>query len=347
MTAARAPEAKIDPREAGERMVRLVEERGYLGAILGSDPATVERFKTVLLSALTGSPKLLQADPATLVQAMREAAMWDLEPDGIDAVIVPYWNSKRSVYEADFQVTARGYVTVLYRSPRVLFVDADVIYDADEFTFEKGAVPRLVHRPKMFGDRGNRIGAYALVQLNTGFVRPIVLNEEQIQKRRKVARDSEKGPWLDWEDEMWRKTALRALMSLVPIERGVKAALAVEATKYPELATPEPMLSLPEPPASVPTSLLAARAAFVGEPEPELEWAPGVTGPASARPAHQPPEATEPAPEPPSEPETVVVVSEVAICNHRAQDGLMLGAVCMMESDHKGAHRSEDGSWPR
>ena len=59
----------------------------------------MERFKTVLLSALTSSPKLLKADPPTLVQAMREAAMWDLEPDGIDAVIVPFWNSRRSVYE--------------------------------------------------------------------------------------------------------------------------------------------------------------------------------------------------------------------------------------------------------
>jgi len=321
MTTARSPEAKIDPREAGERMVRLVEERGYLGAILGSDPATVERFKTVLLSALTGSPKLLQADPATLVQAMREAAMWDLEPDGIDAVIVPYWNSKRSVYEADFQVTARGYVTVLYRSPRVLFVDADLIYEADYFEYEKGAVPRLVHRPQMFGDRGKRIGAYALVQLNTGFVRPIVLNETAIDARRKRGRDPEKGTWAEWPDEMARKTALRALMSLVPIERGVKVALALEATKYPELAAPEPLLSLPEPPASVPTSLLAARAAFVGDDEP--------VGDA------------------PSDPEPVVVVSVPTMCGVQAQDGLMAGAVCILPAHDSGPHKSSDGSWPR
>ena len=326
MTTARPPEAKIDPREAGERMVRLVEERGYLGAILGSEPATVERFKTVLLSALTGSPKLLQADPATLVQAMREAAMWDLEPDGIDAVIVPYWNSKRSVYEADFQVTARGYVTVLYRSPRVLFVDADLIYEADYFEYEKGAVPRLVHRPAMFGDRGKRIGAYALVQLNTGFVRPIVLNEAAIDARRKRGRDPERGTWAEWPDEMARKTALRSLMSLVPIERGVKAALAVEATKYPELAATEPMLSLPEPPASVPVSLIAAREAFVGGPEPVP--------------------AAEAAQEAPPAPEPVVVVSEPTNCGVQATDGLMLGSICILDADRR-PHKATDGTWPR
>lgn len=273
MTTAAPPrrsEAQIDPREAGARMIALVEQRGYLGAILGSEPATVERFKTVLLSALTGSPKLLQADPATLVQAMREAAMWNLEPDGVDAVIVPYWNSKRSVYEADFQVTARGYVTVLYRSPRVLFVDADLVYENDVFEYEKGAVPRLVHKPFIFGDRGARLGAYALVQLDTGFVRPIVLNEAAISSRRKHGRDPEKGTWAEWPDEMARKTALRALMSMVPIERGVKAAVAEDAKKYPALTAPEPvaLLAAPEVPSAPQPALEAARAAFVGAPEP-------------------------------------------------------------------------------
>ena len=265
MTAARAPEAKIDPREAGERMVRLVEERGYLGAILGSDPATVERFKTVLL----GPHRQPQGPPASPRRWSRRCARRRCGTSSPTATRRPTGTaSGRSTRPTSKSPPAESYGALPQPAGPVRGRRRDD--DADEFTFEKGAVPRLVHRPKMFGDRGNRIGAYALVQLNTGFVRPIVLNEEQIQKRRKVARDSEKGPWLDWEDEMWRKTALRACMSLVPIERGVKAALAVEATKYPELATPEPMLSLPEPPASVPTSLLAARAAFVGEPEPGL-----------------------------------------------------------------------------
>ncbi len=277
-TAARSrPDPAPDPREAGARMIDLVEARGHLGAILGSDPATVERFKTVVLSAITSSPKLLQADPATLVQAIREAAMWNLEPDGVDAVIVPYWNKKRSVYEADFQVTAHGYVTVLYRSPRVRFVDADLVYEADHFEYEKGAVPRLVHKPAVFSaDRGRRIGAYALVQLDTGFVRPIVLNEAAISSRRKRARDPEQGAWAEWPDEMARKTALRALMSLVPIERGVKAALAEEDRKYPALATVAAMPALaagPTPEAKPAPAIEAARAAFLGEPEPSDEAA--------------------------------------------------------------------------
>lgn len=51
--------------------------------------------------------------------------------------------------------------------------------------------------------------------------------------------------------------------------------------------------------------------------------------------------------------EVMTVVSEVmdapsdALCGVQAQDGLMVGAVCILEGDHKGAHKSPDGSWPR
>ena len=329
---AEADAAVSEARDAGERMLRLVSERGHLASILGSDPTTVERFKTVMLSALTSSPKLLRADPASLVQAIRESAMWDLEPDGVDAVIVPYWDSKRSVYVADFQPTARGYVRVLYRSPKVKFVDADVVYANDYFEYEKGAVPRLVHRPLVFGERGERLGAYALVQLDSGFMRPIVLNVDQIEARRKVARDSEKGPWLDWIDEMWRKTALRSIMSIIPVARGVKAALAAESAKWEALPAPAEMPTLP--PATPMLAIEAARAAFF--PDQPAQDAP------------QPEEGTfrevDATPEPVAAPEQVATV---VACGEVATDGLMAGAVCILKPDHTGAHKSGDGSWPQ
>ena len=333
--AAPAPDqaARDTAAEQGKRMVRLLEERGYLSQILGSDPAAVERFRTVMLSALTGSPKLLAADQASLVQAMREAAMWGLEPDGVDAVIVPFWNSRASRYEADFQPTARGYVQVLYRSPRVRFVDADVVYANDDFEYEKGAVPRLVHRPLVFGERGELIGAYAVVQLDSGFVRPIVLNREQIEKRRKVARDSERGPWQDWEDEMWRKTALRSIMSLVPIARGVKAALAAESEKYQSLAPGE---SAPQVGATSPLpSLEAARGAFLALPEPAAEPKPEKRG--------KVPEPQEPA----EDAEVVEVPEDWHPAPEAVQNALCAvlspyegSAPCTFLSGHKGHHKA-------
>jgi hypothetical protein len=51
--------------------------------------------------------------------------------------------------------------------------------------------------------------------------------------------------------------------------------------------------------------------------------------------------------------EVMAVVSEVmdapsdALCGVQAQDGLMVGAVCILDAGHTGAHKSPDGSWPR
>lgn len=333
----------------GQRMVRLLEERGYLAEILGSDRTTVERFRTVMLSALTSSPKLLAADQASLVQAMRESAMWGLEPDGVDAVIVPFWSSRNSRYEADFQPTARGYVTVLYRSPRVAFVDADVVYEGDVFEYEKGETPRLYHKPNVFGARGKRLGAYAVVRLDSGYVRPVVLNEAQIEQRRKVSRESEKGAWAEWADEMARKTALRSIMSLVPIARGVKAALAAESEKYAALGAPEAVAQIAAP-TQAPAQLAAvasARGAFLGlpegdpvEPKPETK----ASRRQKAAPAQDAPQqAPEPSAEPDAAPEAEEAVA-TALCDSTSPyEG---SAPCVKPAGHKGNHASsEKESW--
>lgn len=39
--------------------------------------------------------------------------------------------------------------------------------------------------------------------------------------------------------------------------------------------------------------------------------------------------------------------SPVPDCGAVAEDGLMTGSVCILEHDHRGAHKSGDGSWPR
>jgi len=45
--------------------------------------------------------------------------------------------------------------------------------------------------------------------------------------------------------------------------------------------------------------------------------------------------------------EVVEVESVPTVCGVQAEDGLMLGSVCILDTDHKGVHKSADGSWPR
>lgn len=52
----------------------------------------------------------------------------------------------------------------------------------------------------------------------------------------------------------------------------------------------------------------------------------------------------DPTPEPVADPEPSVVATG---CGAVAEDGLMAGSVCILKPDHAGAHKAEDGSWPR
>ncbi|HUW16743.1 MAG TPA: hypothetical protein VMW94_06665 [Actinomycetes bacterium] len=57
--------------------------------------------------------------------------------------------------------------------------------------------------------------------------------------------------------------------------------------------------------------------------------------------------AAEAAQEAPPAVEVVEVESVPSVCGVQAEDGLMLGSVCILDTDHKGVHKSADGSWPR
>lgn len=110
----------------------------------------------------------------------------------------------------------------------------------------------------------------------------------------------------------------------------------------------------PEMALKVAESMALRRAFDIAAPSADERWdvdvpaAPAAPAPTLADVARaKAADVAQPVPESPSEPEPVVVVSEPTTCSVQAQDGLMLGAVCTLPSDHKGAHKSPDGSWPR
>ena len=104
----------------------------------------------------------------------------------------------------------------------------------------------------------------------------------------------------------------------------------------------------PEMALKVAESMALRRAFDIAAPSADERWdadVPTVTvapPPTLAEVARE--KAAQTAQEAPPAAEEVVVVSE---CGQQAEDGLMLGSVCNLAADHKGAHKSTDGSWPR
>lgn len=131
---------------------------------------TPERFTRMALSALNTTPKLRECTQMSFLAALMNAAQLGLEPNTplAQAYLIPYNN--KGVLECQFQIGYKGLIDLGYRNPQMQMISAQEVYEKDEFEYELGLNPKLVHRPAL-KDRGEVILFYGLFKLtNGGFV---------------------------------------------------------------------------------------------------------------------------------------------------------------------------------
>ena len=95
---------------------------------------TPERFTRIVLSALSSSPKLAQTTPQSFLGAMMTAAQLGVEPNTPlgQAYLIPYLN--HGTLECQFQLGYKGLIDLAYRSGEVSVIQAQVVYDNDDFS---------------------------------------------------------------------------------------------------------------------------------------------------------------------------------------------------------------------
>ena len=96
---------------------------------------TPERFTRMVLSALSVNPKLASCTPKSFLGAMMSAAQLGLEPNTPlgQAYLIPYKN--KGIDEVQFQIGYKGLIDLAYRSGEVEVVQAQIVYENDEFEF--------------------------------------------------------------------------------------------------------------------------------------------------------------------------------------------------------------------
>jgi recombination protein RecT len=126
--------------------------------------------------------------------------------------LIPF---KRTVV---FLIGYRGYVELAFRSGQVKDVTAALVHEGDEFEFQYGTSPRLVHKPT--GPAGEReiVAAWACARLKTGGAPFRVIYEEDWEKARAASQlgSKQQGPWVEHRPAMILKTAFRRLEPLLP-----------------------------------------------------------------------------------------------------------------------------------
>jgi recombination protein RecT len=176
----------------------------------------VERFMRVLMTAVQNNPKLMQVERRSLFTASIKAAQDGLLPDGREGAIVEYKDRDRGPI-AQWMPMIAGLRKKVRNSGEIATWDAHVVYEKDEFDYAQGDEPFIRHRPTMDSDPGPVIAAYSVAILKSGEKSREVMTRAQIEKVRSKSRTKDKGPWVEWYEEMCRKTVARRHSKVLPM----------------------------------------------------------------------------------------------------------------------------------
>ena len=196
----------------------------------GGNEQEANRFMTGAIEYIRRVPKLLECDRASLLMAFVQSAQFRFMPSGVsgEAYVIPYGR------EAKFQLGYQGIVTLLYRNVNVRGISSNIVYENDDFDYEEGLEPHLIHKPAAFGKaRGEAIGVYTVAQLAGGAKTFKVMGRDAVMgiKDLSKAKDTKDSPWnskLDPEKWMWRKTCLIQHAKLLPKTQELQQAIEID-----------------------------------------------------------------------------------------------------------------------
>lgn len=214
--------------------LELAEYEPQLVAALPSH-IPVDRFKRTVITALNQAPDLLKAERRSLFTACVRAAQDGLLPDGREAALVVFNTKNKKTGEwrklVQYMPMVQGIIKRMRNSGDLASIYAHVIFAKDEFTYQLGDEPKIVHKPALL-DRGNPIGVYAVARLTNGEVQREIMSVAEVEKVRAVSRAKDDGPWRDWWEEMARKTVIRRLSKRLPNSSDIDEMLRREDAQY-------------------------------------------------------------------------------------------------------------------
>jgi len=199
---------------------------------------TPERFTRIVLSAISNNKQLQQCTPTSFLAGMMNAAQLGLEPNTPlgQAYLIPYKN--KGTLEAQFQIGYKGLIDLAYRSGQVKTIYAEEVCENDEFEYELGLNPKLVHKPAV-KDRGDVIYYYAVFKLVNGGEGFSVMSMDDVKKHmNRFSKAAQAGfsPWQTNFDEMAKKTVIKKVLKYAPLSTDIMRKIAEDETIKSDLS---------------------------------------------------------------------------------------------------------------
>lgn len=181
---------------------------------------SLDRFTRVTLTALQKNPAILECDRTSFYNSCLDAANRGLMPDGKEGAIVSY-RQREGAPKAQFSPMPEGIIKELAKAG--VSAHAISVYERDQVEiWNDDDGQHFKHVPKVFGDRGERIGAVAWAKAANGRTYVEAMNMDDLQRVASVSRSKDRngnivGPWAQWPERMEQKSALHRLRKRIPI----------------------------------------------------------------------------------------------------------------------------------
>ena len=170
------------------------------GGFLMSVSALVSKkeFENVEVSSVLGSAMVAATLRLPIVPTLGFAA------------IIPYYNSKRQVKEAQFQIMKDGYIQLALRTGEYNIINAGPVYRGELMRLDRKTGELELDPNFIVGSDSQAIGYFSYLRLNTGFEHSLYMStEELIAHGKRYSKSYGTGLWTSDPEKMYLKTVLK------------------------------------------------------------------------------------------------------------------------------------------
>lgn len=223
---------------------------GAVSNVLPRVGLTPEALFRTAMSQIYRNPLLQECDKMSVMRAIVEAAALGLSFSLGRAYLVPFNNTVKDKrtgrefkrMEATLIPGYQGLADVARRSGEIASINAQAVYEGDEFSWEFGLKEdKLSHRPLGDPDPNKVTHAYAVVRFKDGGYQVRVLTRKQIERTRQMSKSPNSPMWVKSFDEAAIKTVVKKVLKLCPASPELVRAIAldnrVETGEAPEVGS--------------------------------------------------------------------------------------------------------------
>ena len=245
----------------------LLESKTDQLATLVPRHMTADRIIKLALLAVNRNDKLMECSPASVLKCVIQAAELGLDFSGTmgQAYLVPFAGNCTLI------PGYRGLADLARRHSGVE-VEAECVFETDEFKWCRGTEPRIDHNPH--GERSDDstiTHAYAIGRFPSGSVKFEVMTRAQIQKIRAISKQPNGMLWKDHYHEACRKTLVRRLCKYLPMSPELSRAVELGDQEFELQGMDRAIDVTPEDRTGDLAKRISGTATLVPEPTPDPE----------------------------------------------------------------------------